>query len=217
MTAGSRRPGPRTDVDVRARLLDTAEALFAANGVGTDSLRAIGRAAGVSSAGVLYHFPQRQDLVDAVVARRGEPLTRSTRTALEVLVERAEPATTREVVDAVLLPMVAMIAAEPQAGLAWMKLVTQLAHHRAVAWADVDDGGPSTSELFHAAAVRALPDYESTAVRFRLGIAMFSMLGSLAGADQGKPEGKIGPAGLDPVFVEELARFTASGLAADGT
>jgi hypothetical protein len=42
---------------------------------------------------------------------------------------------------------------------------------------------------------------------------MFSMLGSLAGADQGKPGGKFGPGGLDPVFVEELARFTAAGLA----
>ncbi|GAA4100743.1 TetR/AcrR family transcriptional regulator [Nocardioides kongjuensis] len=215
MTAGASRPGPRTDVDVRARLLDTAEELFAANGVGTDSLRAIGRAAGVSSAGVLYHFPRRQDLVDAVVARRGEPLTRSMRSGLAALVERTEPVTTRDVVDAVLLPMVAMIAADPKAGLSWMKLITQLANHRAAAWADLDDGEPSASELFHAAAVRALRDYESTAVRFRLGIAMFSMLASLAGADQGKPEGKIGPAGLDPVFVDELARFTAAGLAAE--
>lgn len=208
------RPGPRTDVDVRSHLLDVAERLFAANGVGADSLRAIGRAAGVSSAAVPYHFATKQALVDAVVARRGEDLTRQARDRLAALLERpAGELATRDVVDAVLVPLVAMIDADPVGGLAWVKVVTQLANNRDVAWADLADGGPSASELFHQAAVRALPGYASTAVQFRLGIAMFSMLGSLAGADQGKPAGKFGAAGLDPVFVEELARFTAAGLA----
>ncbi len=213
-TTPAARPGPRTDLDVRTRLLDVAERLFAANGVGADSLRAIAREAGVSSAAVPYHFATKQALVDGVVARRGEELTRQARDRLAALLERPEgELATRDVVDAVLVPLVAMIDADPDGGLAWVKVVTQLANNRDVAWADLADGGPSASELFHSAAVRALPRYASTAVQFRLGIAMFSMLGSLAGADQGKPAGKFGPAGLDPVFVEELGRFTAAGLA----
>ena len=209
------RPGPRTDLDVRTMLLDTAERMYASNGVGTDSLRAIGREAGVSSAAVSYHFPSKQALVDAIVSRRGEATTRWMRERLTALIEGTKPVTTRDVVDAVLLPMIEMIKAEPQAGLCWMKVITQLANTRDTAWADLNDGDPSAYELFEAAATRALHHYPNEAVQFRLGIAMYSMLGSLASADQGEPTGKIGPAGLNPVFVEELARFTASGLGGD--
>ena len=44
-----------------------------------------------------------------------------------------------------------------------------------------------------------------------------ALLTALAGSDltgYGKP---IGPDGLDPEFVEQLATFTAAGLAADAT
>ena len=62
--APSSRPGPRADLDVPTALLDTAERMFAQEGVGSVSLRAIGREAGVSSAAVLYHHPQ---ILDAAV------------------------------------------------------------------------------------------------------------------------------------------------------
>lgn len=209
------RPGPRTDLDVRSMLLDTAERMYATNGVGADSLRAIAREAGVSSAAVFYHFPNKQALIAAVVSRRGEASSRQMRERLTSLIESSRPVSAREVVDAVLLPFVEMIEAEPRAGLYWVKVVTQLANNRDAAWADLNDGDPSAYELFQAAASRAFDNRTSSAMQFRLGIAMYSMLGSLANADRGEPTDKIGSSGFNPVFVEELARFTASGLAAD--
>lgn len=211
---GSSRPGPRTDLDAREMLLDAAERLYGTNGVGTDSLRAIGREAGVSPAGVLYHFPTKTALLEAVVQRRGEATTAQMRADLQLLVDKEGPVATREVVDAVLSPFVDLISAEPTAGLHWVKVITQLANNQDEAWSVLLGGEPSAVELFHAAATRALPDYASDAVFFRVSIAMYSLLGSLASADQGEPVGKLGPDGLNPVFVEELAKFTASGMAA---
>lgn len=202
-------------MDVRATLLDTAERMFATNGVGSDSLRAIGRAAGVSSAAVLYHFATRQALVTAIVERRGVAMNQQMRRDLTDLIASEKAITARDVVEAVLRPFVAMIKADPQAGLSWMKVITQLANSQDAAWVALNAGEPSAADLFHAAAEKVLPDYESCAIQFRVGIAMYSMLGSLASADQGEPANKLGPAGLNPEFVEELARFTASGLTAD--
>jgi hypothetical protein len=52
------------------------------------------------------------------------------------------------------------------------------------------------------------------AVELRAPIAMFSMLTALAAAELGGYGRPVGPQGLDPEFVEQLAVFTSSGLAA---
>lgn len=54
---------------VRDRLLDAAEAVVARDGVGNFTLDAVARQAEVSKGGLLYHFPSKSALIEAVVGR----------------------------------------------------------------------------------------------------------------------------------------------------
>jgi AcrR family transcriptional regulator len=54
---------------VRTRLLNAAEQVVARDGVASLTLDAVAREAGVSKGGLLYHFPTKSDLVNAVVER----------------------------------------------------------------------------------------------------------------------------------------------------
>ena len=62
--------------DIKERILDVAEHLFAENGVKETSVRDITTAAGVHLAAVNYHFRSKEELVRAVIARRAAPLNR---------------------------------------------------------------------------------------------------------------------------------------------
>ena len=63
-------------VDTKARLLDSAEKLFGMNGFEGTSLRDITTEAEVNLAAVNYHFQSKDSLIDAVIARRIEPVNR---------------------------------------------------------------------------------------------------------------------------------------------
>ena len=56
-------------MDVRAQILDAATRLFAAQGYGGTSLSAIADAVGVRKASLLYHFPSKDALHQAVLDR----------------------------------------------------------------------------------------------------------------------------------------------------
>jgi AcrR family transcriptional regulator len=61
-------------VDTKGKILDTAEKLFGLNGFESVSLRDITTDAGVNLAAVNYHFQSKDALIDAVIARRIEPV-----------------------------------------------------------------------------------------------------------------------------------------------
>ena len=61
-------------MNTKDRLLDTAERLFAQNGVEATSLRTITAEAGVNLAAVNYHFQSKEALLHAVIARRLNPV-----------------------------------------------------------------------------------------------------------------------------------------------
>jgi AcrR family transcriptional regulator len=63
-------------VDTKERLLDSAEELFAERGFDGTSLRGITNAAGANLGAVNYHFGSKEELLQAVLARRFEPINR---------------------------------------------------------------------------------------------------------------------------------------------
>lgn len=64
-----------TDIaPTKVRILDAAESLFAERGIAGTSMRTITSSAGVNVAAVNYHFGSKASLVEAVFARRLEPL-----------------------------------------------------------------------------------------------------------------------------------------------
>ena len=60
----------------KEKILDTAERLFAEQGIGATSLRQIIGVAGVNLAAVHYHFGSKEALLEAVFARRIERVNR---------------------------------------------------------------------------------------------------------------------------------------------
>jgi len=207
-----RRRGPRVDVDVREALLDTAEELFGTAGVDVVSMRAVAREAGVAPAALTHHFPSKRALVEAVVLRRGRPVGDDVRRRVVDLQGR-DDLTARDLVDAVLVPFVEELDREPVRAVRWLKILVTLALNEDEIVTRELVGEVDVTALFLGAAA-SVPELADTALGQRAGIAMFSMLTALAGADLGGYGRPIGPAGLDPAYVEQLARFTAGGLQA---
>lgn len=213
---GQRRRGPRVDVDVPVALLDAAEELFGADGVDNVSMRSVAREAGVAPAALTHHFPNKRALVEAVVMRRGRQVGDDVRRRLHDL-QSVDAVTPRDLVDAVLIPFVDEINSEPESGVRWLRIVITLALQGddviTFAIGDQGEGFGDIATLFITAA-SAVPDLDAAAVELRAPIAMFSMLTALAAADLGGYGRPIGPEGLDPEFVEQLALFTSSGFSA---
>src|SRR6187401_3377009 len=65
---------PQAPVATKARILDAAETLFMEQGFEGTSLRAITAAAGVNLAAVNYHFGSKEELFEAVLTRRLDPM-----------------------------------------------------------------------------------------------------------------------------------------------
>jgi AcrR family transcriptional regulator len=210
-----RRRGPRVDVDVPVVLLDTAEVLFGADGVDNVSMRSVAREAGVAPAALTHHFPNKRALVEAVVMRRGSEVGDGVRLRLKALQDR-DVVTTRDLVEAVLVPFVEEINRDPESGVRWLKIVMTLAlNGDDIIAAEVGGAagrGADIAELFITASA-SVPALDG-AVELRAPIAMFSMLTALAAADLGGYGRPIGPSGLDAEYVEQLTVFTSSGLQA---
>jgi AcrR family transcriptional regulator len=71
------RPVDAGPQDLKARILDTAEALFAKNGYAATSIRRIADQAGVNPALVHYYFGNKKALLQAVMERSLEPMGRA--------------------------------------------------------------------------------------------------------------------------------------------
>ena len=72
---GRKRPGrPAGSSDTRQRILDNARVLFARNGIGHTSIRAVAAAAGVDSALVHHYFGTKEKLFAAAVQIPIDPM-----------------------------------------------------------------------------------------------------------------------------------------------
>src|SRR5260370_2202351 len=69
--------------DTKEKILDTAERLIGECGYAATSLRQIIAEAGVNLAAVHYHFGSKEELLDALVARKATPLNEARMTQLE--------------------------------------------------------------------------------------------------------------------------------------
>lgn len=87
--------------DTKTRLLDTAERLFGQKGFEATSLRDITAEAQVNLAAVNYHFQSKDSLLDAVIARRVEPVNQK---RLEMLDAAGPNASVEQILTALLAP-----------------------------------------------------------------------------------------------------------------
>ncbi len=193
--------------DTKTRILDAAEKLFGKSGFDATSLRDITHEADVNLAAVNYHFQSKESLIDAVIARRIEPVTRK---RLEMLDSAGPNPNIEQILIAFLAPvlnqdlsgafeLMARILATPD-----LFVVRLFKAHLA-----------SLAERFADAIARTLPELSRDEIRWRLhftGGAMAHVLARsnvLPGLVPGYPE----PPDRQ-VILARLVTFSAAGFRA---
>ncbi len=165
--------------DTKIRILDAAENLLAERGFAACSMRAVTTAAGVNLGAVNYHFRTKQDLLQAVFARRLKPLNQARVAALDACEARArgKPAPLDELLAAFLAPVMSL----NRDGPAFVRLLGRmysepsLDTHRIFA-AELGEVVQRFISAFH----RTLPELSSEELFWRLFFTMAMMAQTLA-------------------------------------
>jgi AcrR family transcriptional regulator len=196
------------------RLLESAERLFARQGVRDTTLRQITTEAEANLAAVNYHFGSKTGLVAAVFQRRLEPMNAERLVRLDAVLERCGSSRPplREVLEALLGPALTM--GRSGEGRSFFELIAR-AHIspdpelRAL----VVDQFKAVVERFRSALRRALPDVPDEELFWRV----FFVIGSMCHAVLNTPilteiSGGRCTADDEQALLERLLDFAVAGL-----
>jgi AcrR family transcriptional regulator len=194
-------------VDTKSRILDTAEKLFGMNGFDGTSLRDITTAADVNLAAINYHFQSKDSLIDAIIARRIEPVNKKrlelldaagTRPTVEQIL-RAFMAPVMEVKVDALVPLIGRILSNPE-------VFVERVFHKHLA---------PVSQRFIEALSKALPDLQPSEILWRLHFSVGVMTQTML---WGRIYPKITNGACDisdrGALVDRVVRFVAAGFRA---
>ena len=112
----------------RDRILDAAEALFAARGFEGVTVRQIMSDADADVALAYYHFKSKRDLFDAVLMRRVDHLNEIRLAALEEVEQRHpdDQPSLEEIIGAFTNPLLDILAQDPEQWRDYMALIAQI-------------------------------------------------------------------------------------------
>ncbi len=119
-SVGGRRETPEL-------ILDAAEAIFANSGFDGATTRAIAEDAGVNPALIHYHFKSKEQLFEAVFARRSEEINARRRALLAAVIGRGEQAGLEDIFIAFLRPTVELGRARSGQGRHYARIVVHVA------------------------------------------------------------------------------------------
>lgn len=120
MTEAAVRP------DTKQRILNSAERLFADQGIVATSLRQIIAEAGVNLAAIHYHFQSKEALVEALVLRRVEAVNEIRLARLEAYEAGGRTPTVEEIIECFLAPVFDLFDGDPAAGRQFARLMGRL-------------------------------------------------------------------------------------------
>jgi AcrR family transcriptional regulator len=206
-----------SSADTKTRILDAAELLFTEHGFEATSLRQLTSAAGVNLAAVNYHFGSKEELFQAVLTRRLDPMNQE-RIDLLDKVERdagGKPASCEKILFAMLIPALRLARDEKRGGKNFLKVLG-----RAYA-----DPAPFIRQFLSAqyagmigrykeAFLRALPHLSRQELTWRLHFVMGALSYTLAGTDALKLFAHVASADNDELLLQRLAPFLVAGLKA---
>src|SRR5258708_1806514 len=186
----------REPVATKARILDAAEALFLEHGFEATSLRAITTHAGVNLAAVNYHFGSKEELFQAVLTRRLDPMNQERLSLLAELERSAapNPVPCDRILGAMFIPALKQARNPERGGNNFLRLLGR-------AYADparfirqfLSDQYAVMIARFKAAFARALPDLPPRELSWRLHFIMGALSYTLAGTDVLKLIGELNP------------------------
>ncbi|HKW79982.1 MAG TPA: TetR/AcrR family transcriptional regulator [Casimicrobiaceae bacterium] len=220
--AAARIPVPapsRAGASTKHRILDAAEALFMEHGFEATSLRQITALAEVNLAAVSYHFGSKEDLFEAVLSRRLDPMNRE-RLELLTRLERAaapEALSCERILTAMFIPALKLARDRQRGGQNFLRLLGR-------AYADpspfirrfLAEQYATMIARFKAAFARALPELPRKELSWRLHFVMGALSYTLAGTDALKMIAALSPRQThdDEILLQRLAPFLVAGLKA---
>ena len=203
----------------KERILDTAESLFMVHGYEATSLRAITAAADVNLAAVNYHFGSKEDLFEAVLTRRLDPMNQErvgllTRFELDAA---PRPLSCEKILSAMFIPALKLARDPERGGKNFLRLLGR-------AYADpapfirqfLSEQYAVMIARFKTAFGRALPHLPRRELSWRLHFVMGALSYTLAGTDALKLIAALSPrdSGNDEALLRRLAPFLIAGLKA---
>ncbi|MFC0388963.1 TetR/AcrR family transcriptional regulator [Muricoccus vinaceus] len=209
---------PATDgVSTQERILEVAGQVFADHGFVAASLREIAEGADVTQALIIYYFGSKQRLFETLFKRRGLEVSRQRQELLDALLARADPPTARELVSAYLRPQFALRGADP-GSRAFVRMQARL-HHEPDALAlrlrgEVYD---HATRNYIAALERAVPGLNTANAHWRMMFAVGTYLYMLSGFDRlaELSDGRFNTEDTEEV-VRRLTDFLVAGITAPG-
>lgn len=209
----------RSQGATKARILDAAETLFMEQGFEGASLRALTAKAGVNLAAVNYHFGSKEELFEAVLSRRLDPMN-DERVALLARFEHKahpEPVSCERILTALFVPALRLARDPERGGSNFLRLLGR-------AYADpspfvrrfLSAQYAGMIARFKSAFARALPALPSRELSWRLHFLMGALSYTLAGTDALKIIEALAPGEStnDELLLRRLAPFLLGGLTA---
>ncbi len=185
-------------------LLDAAERMFATEGVDAVSLRAITSAAGANVAAIHYHFGSREDLLEALVARRMDALAE--RRAAVIAALPAVP-TVDSIAEALVRPLIE--EARTPAGRNYVRVLRQLTNGTPTQRMIPARRFQPQHRLLTKTLAAARPDLSDGTRGFRLRLASESVLSVLSAPELFRSSFSP-PLDLDQLGDELVAHITAT-------
>ena len=208
--------GPAATKD---RILDTAEALFMEHGFEATSLRQLTAAASVNLAAVNYHFGSKEELFQAVLTRRLDPMNQERIDLLEKVEREAggRPLSCEKILFAMLIPALRLARDERRGGKNFLRLLGRayadpapfIRHFLSAQYAEMIG-------RYKEAFLRALPNLSRQELTWRLHFVMGALSYTLAGTDAHKLFAQVTATDKDndELLLQRLAPFLVAGLKA---
>jgi AcrR family transcriptional regulator len=216
------RKSVATDVtsgDTKTRILDAAESLFMEHGFEATSLRSLTTAASVNLAAVNYHFGTKEELFQAVLTRRLDPMNQERIELLERLERDASgrAMSCEKILFSMMIPALRLARDERRGGKNFLRLLGR-------AYADPAPfirrflSGQYAEMIgrYKEAFLKALPHLSRQELTWRLHFVMGALSYTLAGTDAVKLFAQMSAADKydDELLLQRLAPFLVAGLKA---
>lgn len=217
--ANALKPKSISPAATKGRMLDAAESLFMEHGFEATSLRLITQAADVNLAAVNYHFGSKEELFEAVLTRRLDPMNQARLARLDRYEAAVAPAAIgcERILAALFIPALELARDPARGGTNFLRLLG-----RAYA-----DPAPFIRQFLSAqyapmiarfkdAFARALPQLPRRELSWRLHFIMGALSYTLAGTDAHRIIAELSPGASanDEALLRRLAPFLLAGLTA---
>jgi AcrR family transcriptional regulator len=203
--------------DTKTRILDAAEILFMEHGFEATSLRSLTAAAGVNLAAVNYHFGTKEELFQAVLTRRLDPMNQERIELLGRLEREGKPASCEKILFAMLIPALRLARDEKRGGKNFLRVLGRayadpapfIRHFLSAQYAEMIG-------RYKEAFLKALPHLSRQELTWRLHFVMGALSYTLAGTDALKLFAQVTAVDKydDELLLQRLAPFLVAGLKA---